>query len=60
MTTRLEVGHKAPAFSLEDADGNTVSLADYRGRKLIVYFYPAASIPVARNRRATSATTCAS
>ncbi|HZQ34149.1 MAG TPA: peroxiredoxin, partial [Mycobacterium sp.] len=33
MTTRLEVGVKAPAFSLTDADGNTVSLADYRGRK---------------------------
>ena len=45
MTTRLEAGDKAPAFSLEDADGNTVSLADYRGRKLIVYFYPAASTP---------------
>ena len=44
-TTRLEVGAQAPAFSLEDADGNTVSLADYRGRKLIVYFYPAASTP---------------
>jgi peroxiredoxin Q/BCP len=44
-TTRLEVGDKAPTFSLEDADGNTVSLADYRGRKLIVYFYPAASTP---------------
>src|SRR5512143_1051642 len=44
-TTQLEVGAKAPAFSLEDADGNTVSLADYRGRKLIVYFYPAASTP---------------
>ena len=45
MTTRLEAGDKAPAFSLEDADGNTVSLADYRGRKLSVYFYPAASTP---------------
>lgn len=45
MTTRLEVGDKAPAFSLTDADGKTVSLADYRGRKLIVYFYPAASTP---------------
>ena len=44
-TTRLEAGDKAPAFSLEDADGNTVSLADYRGRKVIVYFYPAASTP---------------
>jgi peroxiredoxin Q/BCP len=45
MTARLEVGDKAPSFSLEDADGNTVSLADYRGRKLIVYFYPAAATP---------------
>jgi thioredoxin-dependent peroxiredoxin len=44
-TPRLEVGDKAPAFSLADADGNTVSLADYRGRKVIVYFYPAASTP---------------
>ena len=45
QTPRLEVGDKAPAFSLPDADGNTVSLADYRGRKVIVYFYPAASTP---------------
>jgi peroxiredoxin Q/BCP len=44
-TPRLEVGDKAPTFSLADADGNTVSLADYRGRKVIVYFYPAASTP---------------
>ena len=45
QTPRLEVGDKAPAFSLPDADGNTVSLADYRGRKVIVYFYPAAATP---------------
>lgn len=44
-TTRLTVGDIAPAFSLPDADGNTVSLADYAGRKVIVYFYPAASTP---------------
>ena len=44
-TPRLEMGDEAPAFSLPDADGNTVSLADYRGRKVIVYFYPAASTP---------------
>ena len=43
--TRLEVGDKAPAFSLTDADGNKVSLADYKGRRVIVYFYPAASTP---------------
>jgi thioredoxin-dependent peroxiredoxin len=44
-TTRLAPGDKAPAFSLPDADGNKVSLADYRGRRVIVYFYPAASTP---------------
>lgn len=43
--TRLEVGDKAPAFSLTDADGNTVKLSDFKGRKVIVYFYPAASTP---------------
>jgi peroxiredoxin Q/BCP len=42
---RLEVGDKAPAFSLPDADGNTVKLSDYTGRKVLVYFYPAASTP---------------
>src|SRR5690348_11486000 len=45
QTPRLEVGDQAPAFSLRDADGNTVSLKDYRGRKVVVYFYPAASTP---------------
>lgn len=45
QTPRLEVGDTAPEFSLPDADGNTVSLSDYRGRKVIVYFYPAASTP---------------
>jgi peroxiredoxin Q/BCP len=45
QTPRLEVGDTAPGFSLPDADGNTVSLSDFRGRKVIVYFYPAASTP---------------
>ncbi|MGW0160678.1 thioredoxin-dependent thiol peroxidase [Mycobacterium sp. NPDC003323] len=44
-TPRLAVGDKAPAFSLPDADGNTVKLSDFKGRKVIVYFYPAASTP---------------
>jgi peroxiredoxin Q/BCP len=44
-TPRLAPGDTAPAFSLPDADGNTVSLADYHGRRVIVYFYPAASTP---------------
>jgi thioredoxin-dependent peroxiredoxin len=44
-TTRLAPGDKAPTFTLPDADGKKVSLADYRGRRVIVYFYPAASTP---------------
>ncbi len=44
-TVRLEAGDKAPAFSLPDADGKTVKLSDFKGRKVIVYFYPAASTP---------------
>ncbi|MBT5616376.1 MAG: peroxiredoxin, partial [Microbacteriaceae bacterium] len=41
----LEAGNKAPAFSLSDKDGNTVSLSDFTGTKVIIYFYPAASTP---------------
>lgn len=44
-TTRLAPGDKAPAFSLPDADGKTVKLSDFKGRKVIVYFYPAALTP---------------
>lgn len=43
--SRLSAGDVAPDFTLPDADGNEVSLHDYRGRKVIVYFYPAASTP---------------
>ena len=42
---RLSPGDTSPEFTLPDADGNDVSLSDYRGRKVIVYFYPAASTP---------------
>ena len=42
---RLSPGDPAPAFTLPDADGNAVSLADYRGRRVIVYCYPAAMTP---------------
>jgi thioredoxin-dependent peroxiredoxin len=45
QTPRLAVGDTAPAFSLPDADGNTVTLSDFAGRKVVVYFYPAASTP---------------
>jgi peroxiredoxin Q/BCP len=44
-SARLEVGDEAPAFSLPDAEGKTVNLSDFAGRKVIVYFYPAASTP---------------
>ncbi|MBL7498204.1 thioredoxin-dependent thiol peroxidase [Frankia sp. CNm7] len=42
---RLSVGDAAPDFTLPDADGKEVSLASYRGRRVIIYFYPAASTP---------------
>jgi peroxiredoxin Q/BCP len=45
MTTRLAPGDTAPDFTLPDADGKPVSLSDYRGRRVIVYFYPAAGTP---------------
>lgn len=43
--TKLQPGDTAPDFTLPDADGNPVTLADYRGRSVIVYFYPAAATP---------------
>ena len=43
--TVLEAGQKAPAFTLSDAEGNQVSLSDFAGKNVIVYFYPAASTP---------------
>jgi peroxiredoxin Q/BCP len=43
--TRLSPGDPAPAFTLPDADGKNVSLADFGGRKVVVYFYPAAMTP---------------
>ena len=45
MTTRLEAGQKAPSFTLPDQNGKPVSLSDYAGKKVILYFYPAASTP---------------
>ncbi|AJZ85817.1 thioredoxin-dependent thiol peroxidase [Streptomyces antimycoticus] len=45
MSERLQPGDTAPAFTLPDADGREVSLADHAGRKVIVYFYPAALTP---------------
>lgn len=42
---QLEPGQTAPDFTLTAADGSTVSLSDYKGRHVIVYFYPAAMTP---------------
>ncbi len=45
MAARLEPGRQAPDFTLPDAQGGTVSLAEHRGRRVVVYFYPKASTP---------------
>ena len=45
MSDRLEKGAAAPDFTLPDETGKPVSLSDFRGDKVIVYFYPAASTP---------------
>ena len=42
---QLQAGDKAPAFSLNDQDGNRTSLADFKGKKLLLYFYPKADTP---------------
>ena len=42
---RLTIGSAAPDFTLDDSTGSPVSLADYRGQKVVVYFYPAAGTP---------------
>lgn len=44
-TTRLSTGDTAPDFTLTSDTGDSVSLSDFRGRKVIVYFYPAAMTP---------------
>ena len=41
----LEVGAKAPNFTLNDADGNAVSLSDFAGKRVVVYFYPRDNTP---------------
>jgi len=45
MPVKLEPGAKAPAFTLPRDGGGAVSLADFAGRKLILYFYPKADTP---------------
>jgi len=41
----LKVGDKVPEFTSKDQDGNEISLSDYKGKKLIVFFYPRANTP---------------
>lgn len=41
----LEIGNKAPAFTLPDKDGNLVSLSDFLGKKVVLYFYPKDNTP---------------
>ncbi len=41
----IEVGNKAPDFTLTDQDGNLHKLSDYRGKKLVLYFYPRDDTP---------------
>ena len=45
MMAKLNIGDKAPTFSLLDQDGKQVSLSDFKGRKLLLYFYPKADTP---------------
>jgi thioredoxin-dependent peroxiredoxin len=42
---RLSTGDPAPEFTLPDSEGNKLSLSDFRGRSVVVYFYPAAGTP---------------
>ena len=41
----LDVGAKAPAFTLNDKDGNAVSLSEFKGKKVVLYFYPRDNTP---------------
>lgn len=41
----LQEGSKAPDFTLDDQDGSPVSLSDFKGQKVLLWFYPKASTP---------------
>jgi thioredoxin-dependent peroxiredoxin len=45
MPNELKLGSKAPAFSLKNTDGKTVKLSDFKGRKVVLYFYPKDDTP---------------
>lgn len=42
---QLKIGDKAPDFTSKDQDGNTVKLSDYKGKKIVLYFYPRDNTP---------------
>ncbi|TCZ71027.1 thioredoxin-dependent thiol peroxidase [Flaviaesturariibacter aridisoli] len=46
MATHLKAGDKAPSFSAPDQNGNKVALSDFKGQKVVLYFYPADDTPV--------------
>jgi len=41
----LNIGDKAPNFTIPDAKGNSVSLTDFKGKKVVLWFFPKASTP---------------
>jgi peroxiredoxin Q/BCP len=43
--SKIEEGKKAPDFTLPDADGNSVTLSQFKGKDVIVYFYPKDDTP---------------
>ena len=45
MATHLQAGEKAPSFSAKDQHGNKVSLSDFKGKKVVLYFYPEDDTP---------------
>lgn len=45
MATHLQEGEKAPAFTGVDQDGNKISLSDFKGQKVVLFFYPEDDTP---------------
>jgi peroxiredoxin Q/BCP len=41
----MKIGDKAPDFTIPDAEGNSVSLTDFAGKKVVLWFFPKASTP---------------
>ena len=54
----LEAGEKAPVFTLPDKDGNPVSLSDFAGKKVVLYFYPRDNTPGCTRQACAFAEAC--